>query len=1120
MNSERTIRKPAPVNLWAEDVVYPTYPAYPPDPNPMFLEKRVYQGSSGSVYPNPFTDRISDERVDRSYRGVFLENEYIKVMALPELGGRIHLGLDKSNGYDFFYHNRVIKPQLVGLYGSWISGGVEFNWPQHHRPTTFEPVDYALEEHPDGSKTVWLGEIEPMNHMKGMHGVTLHPGKSLVEVRVRLFNRTPLPQTFLWWANLAVHVNEQYQSVFPPDVTMVADHAKRATSKFPIADGFYYDVDYTAGVDISWWKNIPVPTSYMVLHSEYDFLAGYDHGRQAGVVHIANRHISPGKKMWTWGAGEFGARWYRHLTDDDGPYIELMSGVYTDNQPDFAWLQPYETKTFSQYWYPLQKIGAIKNANLDAAVNLTVEAGEAVISLNASTRFDGAQVVLRDNQRLIFEQRLDLAPGTPYVQRVALPAEADPATLNVTLISAEGRELIAYDLYRPDTGFHADPATAAPPPAAIATTEELYLTGLHLEQYRHATRHPEAYYEAAIQRDPFDARNRNALGLLHLRRGNFAQAAEHFRQAITRLIIKNPNPYDGEPYYNLGVALRFLGQFEAAYTAFYKAAWNYAWQAPAYFALAELDCRGGDWAQALAQVNRSLDTNVLNLKARNLKTALLRRMGRLAEAEAVAEETTALDRLDYFSRNELILLNQMQNKNELAQTRLADLRELMRDNPHSHLDLAIDYGNAGLFAEAVEVLQRVGDGDNAYPLVLYYLGYFARQQGQADATTAYFRRAAALSPDYCFPNRLDSIPVLQQAISDNPGDARARYYLGNLLYDKKQHQEAIKLWEQARDLDGTFSIVHRNLALAYFNIKKDAAAAKSAFEKAFAVNPTDARLLYELDQLDKRLNTDPAARLARLEAQRALVDRRDDLTLELAALYNQHNRPDDALRLLQNRIFHPWEGGEGKVAEQYVQAHLTRGRAALQAGNLAVALAEFIATLSYPENLGEGVHEVFTKQADLFYAIGVVYEQMGNRDEATQFFQKTIAERNKGSAMNYYQGLALERLGRSAEARQAFEEMVKAGQAQLQTTVTIDYFATSLPTFLILEDDLPKRNEIDCRFCLGLGWLGQENVEAARREFERVLALDVNHLPAQTHLTVITAGALMDSTLLPVGINL
>lgn len=1087
------------VRLWEEPVTYPTYPACPPDPNPMFLEKRVYQGSSGSVYPNPFTDRISDERVERSYRGVYLENEYIKVMAMPELGGRIHVGLDKSNNYDFFYHNRVIKPQLVGLYGAWISGGVEFNWPQHHRPTTFEPLDSALEEHPDGRKTVWLGEIEPMNRLKGMHGVTLHPGKSLVEVQARLYNRTPLPQTFLWWANLAVHVNNNYQSVFPPDVTLVADHAKRATSKFPIANGFYYDVDYTAGVDISWWKNIPVPTSYMVLQSEYDFLAGYDHGRQAGVVHIANRHISPGKKMWTWGAGEFGARWYRHLTDSDGPYIELMSGVYTDNQPDFAWLHPYETKTFSQYWYPLRDIGAIKNANLDAAVNLTVADGAAVIGFNTSARFEAARVLLRDNQRLLFEQRADIAPDAPYLRRVPLPADADPATLAVTLLTAGDRELISFSLVRPDSGFHADPATAAPPPEAIAATEELYLTGLHLEQYRHATRRPDPYYEAALQRDPLDARNHNALGLLNLRRGNFAAAAAHFRQAIERLTLKNPNPTDGEPYYNLGVALRFLADDAAAYAAFYKAAWNYAWQAPAYFALAQLDCRRGDWARALAHVEQSLATNALNLQARNLKTALLRKLGRVTDAEALARATVEMDRLDYGARNELALLA----AGPAAEARLAELRALMRGNPQSHLDLALDYAGAGLFDEASAVLRRVSEGEAVYPLVLYYLGYFAHRQGDAAAAAAFFERAARQSPDYCFPNRLESIAVLRLAIEQNPRDARARYYLGNLLYDKKRHQEAIELWEQARELDDSFSIVHRNLGLAYFNIRSDAAAAKAAFEAAFAANPADARLLYELDQLDKRLNANPAARLARLENHRPLVDLRDDLTVELAALYNLADRPDDALALLENRIFHPWEGGEGKVAEQYVQAHLARGRAALRAGKLDAALAEFNATLSYPENLGEGVHEVFTKQADLFYAIGLVHEAMGNPSKAREFFEKAATERNDGTALAYYKGLALIRLKREDAAAETFRNLVQAGETQLKQTAAIDYFATSLPTFLILEDDLQQRHEIECRFMIGLGQLGLGDVDAARRELETVLVLDINHLPAQTQLAAL-----------------
>src|SRR5438270_13080026 len=214
-----------------EDVVtIPSYPEHSADKNPMFLEKRVYQGSSGKVYPNPFTDRVSNEKSDRAYKAVFLENEYLYLMILPEIGGRIHVGQDRTNGYDFFYRQHVIKPALVGLLGPWISGGVEFNWPQHHRPSTFMPVDWAIEREADGSQTVWLSEHEPMGRMKIMVGIRLRPGRSYVEADARVYNRTPLTQTFLWWANVGVRVHDRYEVFFPPDVWYVADHAKRAVS--------------------------------------------------------------------------------------------------------------------------------------------------------------------------------------------------------------------------------------------------------------------------------------------------------------------------------------------------------------------------------------------------------------------------------------------------------------------------------------------------------------------------------------------------------------------------------------------------------------------------------------------------------------------------------------------------------------------------------------------------------------------------------------------------------------------------------------------------------------------------------------------------------------------------
>ncbi len=183
------------VKVWEEEVMIPTYGIGQPEENPIFSEKRVYQGSSGRVYPYPVIEKICDEKKDVAWKAVFLENQYLKVMILPQLGGRIQRAYDKTNGYDFVYYNHVIKPALVGLTGPWISGGIEFNWPQHHRPTTFLPVDYVISSHPDGSKTVMVNDVDQMYGTKGIASFTLYPDKAYIEIRGQLYNRTPLPQT-------------------------------------------------------------------------------------------------------------------------------------------------------------------------------------------------------------------------------------------------------------------------------------------------------------------------------------------------------------------------------------------------------------------------------------------------------------------------------------------------------------------------------------------------------------------------------------------------------------------------------------------------------------------------------------------------------------------------------------------------------------------------------------------------------------------------------------------------------------------------------------------------------------------------------------------------------------
>ena len=279
-------------------------------------------------------------------------------MILPELGGRVQMALDKTNNYHFVYYNRVIKPALVGLAGPWISGGIEFNWPQHHRPSTFHPVDVDI----DRRRRRLVDRLVQRNRPHGRHArhARLHdctPARRISKFACGSPIARRCRRRFLWWANPAVHVDENHQSIFPPDVCAVMDHGKRDVSTFPIATGEYYKVDYSPGTDISRYKNIPVPTSYMAYHSDYDFVGSYDHGRQAGLLHVASHHISPGKKQWTWGCGEFGQAWDRQLTDEDGPYIELMCGVYTDNQPDFSWLSPGRREVVFAVLHAVQRRG-------------------------------------------------------------------------------------------------------------------------------------------------------------------------------------------------------------------------------------------------------------------------------------------------------------------------------------------------------------------------------------------------------------------------------------------------------------------------------------------------------------------------------------------------------------------------------------------------------------------------------------------------------------------------------------------------------------------------------------------------------------------------------------------
>ncbi len=1038
------------VKVKREKIAIKTYPVGEPEKNPMFFEKRVYQGSCGKVYPVPFIDKVYDTPSMKKYDTVTLENEYVRLVLLPELGGRIYIAQDKKNGnYDFFYRNDVIKPALVGLAGPWVSGGVEFNWPQHHRPATFMPTDVEIEKGKDGSVTVWMSDHDPLTRMRGTHGICLKPGSCLVELKARLYNRTPFTQTFLWWANVAARVHDQYESFFPPDVEYVADHAVRAMSSFPEALQKYYGVDYgqrTGANNLCWYKNIPVPTSYMICATKYDFFGGYDHAAQGGFVHVADRHIAPGKKQWTWGNHPFGYAWDRELTDDSGPYIELMAGVYTDNQPDFTYLMPYETKTFSQYWWPYQKIGVPQNANRDAAVRLV----EGEIGVAVSRPMKGAKIRVIRGWKVVKEVKVDLSPERPWIAGADAKQQAydskvgrglrprrqqayDSKAGDVLVVLDGENEVIRCELAAKKKQRKLEQikdkrpvATEPPAPKDIASADELFLTAEHLDQYRHPTRAPETYLDELLRRDPGDCRAHILYGKRLLSRGLFEEARDHFAAAVARLTFRHPNPYTGEAHYYLGLALDFLGKDDLAYDAYYKATWDGAWKSSAETRLAMIDMRRGKISRLTSHVSRQKQDWPFYSPDMTLDAAY-----------------------------DLIEMGQKDEARELLEKYLKE--------------------------RACGGARAAGESDLMVKYVLEWLG---RQQAYNSKVGRGLRprrqqayNSKGKSPDWFFPSRLWDYRVLRDLWAWGDRSRNVAYGLGNFLYDRKRHEEALAMWKVAVKADPSFATAWRNLGVALWNVRRDAKGAMSAYQKAMKADPKDARLVAEYDQLCEKCKVSSAERLKFLEGKAALVAMRDDATVQYVTCLNDVGRYDDALKVLASRRFHPWEGGEGKVLAQYTRAHLALGWAAVMrlaedgsphqirlaedGSPYQIALEHAEKAFDTPENLGEAYHLLQAK-ADVNYLKGMALRGLGREAEAKAAFTAAADEAGdfqsmavtEYSELSYWRGLALAALGRKKDAKALFKGMKAFAEKGLKTPFKIDYFATSLPLLLIFDDDL------------------------------------------------------------------
>jgi len=1087
----------AQVSMSQQDWVIPTYPVAPPDKNPIFFEGESHQGAAKQIYPYGMNDVISSEKFDKVYKALILENEYIKLCVTPEIGGKLYYATDKTNGYNFIYKNDVVRPSNIGMLGAWVSGGIEWCVLHHHRASTFLPVDYELVENEDGSKTIRIGETEPRHRMRWTIGITVFPGKSYFRAEIKIHNPTPYTHSFLYWANVAAHTNKDYQIIFPPGVQFATYHAKNAFTHWPVSKEIYRGQDFTRGVDISWWVNSVNSNSYFAHDLKEDFMGGYDHGRECGTVHAGDHNIVKGAKLWEWGSGPRGQATEARLTENAGPYVEIMTGAFSDNQPDYSWIKPYEVKTVTQHWYPVKDIEGFKNANLNGAVNLEKRDGNKVfLGYYSTQKINSAKIILKNKGKIIYETTTEISPATAFSESIKVPEDIIITDLYTEMVNAEtGEVLVSYQPVEKEYIEKLPEIVEAPPlPKDIETIEEIFLTGRRIEQFHNSRYDPMDYYEEALRRDPGDIRTNTAVGNIFLKNGDYIDARKHFRKAIERLTKDYTRPKECEALYLQGLTLKALELYDEAIDTLYRATWDYAFHSAAYIELAGISAIKGDYTKALGQVNESLVTNARNNSAIVFKASMQRKMSNYAEASRTLEPILQTDPLDFRAANESYLIAKESGNKQKADNELASLTRKMRNFDENYIEIAAGYINDGLPEEAADILLRFKGKD---PIVSYYLGYLADKKGNKTEAEKYFKEGSEQSEDNCFPFRPETVKVLETALKYNPSDGKAYYYLGNILYHHNQKDKGIKYWESAVKYDPGLAVAYRNMGWGYYNHLGDGYKAITAYEKAFELKKDEPIYYEELDELYEMSNASIDKRLRLFEGRNEVVSGRDDAFARQIAVLTLAGQADKAVAYLAGRQF-SYREGSSRVRDIFIDAHVILGLKYMKENDYRKALETFLKA-QVPEEEASG-SRAGNRNIQVSYYIGMAYGAMDNKRKARDYYISCTRLRSGMSGyIVYYQGLSHLKLGNKAEATRIFNSMIADGERQItQRSANADFFAK----FGAQEAENVRLS--NAYLLKGLGYKGLGDIAQATGNLKEALERQAGNLYADVELKEIS----------------
>lgn len=974
----------AEVKAWQGTVTIPTY-TWQDDVNPKFwaLEggPKLSTTVRGSiVYPYTMQDHLSRSKVDRTYKALMLENEYLKVTCLPELGGRLHSVLDKTTGQQMFHTNDVIKPGMIAMRGAWISGGVEWNsGPHGHTVTILSPVGARTGRGDGGSAFIEISNLEKIFRTRWTVRVTLHPGKAYLDESIRIYNPTDGMHPYYFWNCTAFPNRPGTRFIYP--MSLGTDHDGRKFFNWPVHKG----------KDLSWLRNYEIYSSVFAVDCDYDFFGAYDVDADRGIVQVADHYVLPGKKAWTWGQWDFGLAAQRNLSDagdDQAPYIEVQSGPLP-TQSDYGWLAPHQQVAWREVWYPVHGLGnGFEYANGQLAVATSRQGGDLKLRLIATGKIPAARCVLSRGNKRLLQKQIDLSPSKP--QSVTLPG-AGRSPVEVTVKSAAGRPLASFVTPLPIRKFEPpDPAKFAEKPDEELSAEELYLKG---RKFDRATNRPQArrYYQNALAKDAGQIAALRALAVLDLEAGLYHPAAARLERALDR------DPDDGWSWYFLGVCRLRVDRNQEALRCGYQAARCPETSSVGLDLAGRAHMRLGQTARARGAFVRAADVpGNRDPRALHHVAAALRRLGvpdghnrardalRQGPTDAVAWALWALSAWDDVSPL-------VDKKRDVV----GEMREVLGEDEFELLEASLVFAELGMINEAAKVLaigcvKGVPPTEQG-PLPHYYLAYYASLQGDEARANAHLRRAAAVGRDFVFPSRPQTVDVLQYAVQKNPGDAHARLHLGNLLANLGRLDEALPHWEQAAKLKPSLSIAWRNLGV-YAGTQGNLSKAQAAYRKAIAARGEDQTLYRDLAEILIADGKRPQA-IKLLAAMPLNGMRRADITIMLAQAYFDERRFTETIDLLESTpYFVNWEG-QSITWVLFGKAHIERGQARFAKKDFQAALEDFQAALTYPDNLGVG---------------------RSNKPEE--------------APAQYWKGKTLKALGRIQEARAAWKAGAQLGQ--------------------------------------------------------------------------------------------